>query len=72
MDEVSTVEELGKSVGKDKASGKLTYVSLYGLESAKTKFHKLMEECYGIMEKYNSIHSKSNQKCKTPKSNNMN
>ena len=54
MDEVSTFEELGKSVGKDKASGKLTYVSLYGLESAKTKFHKLMEECYGIMEKYNS------------------
>ena len=54
MDEVSTFEELGKSVGKDKASGKLTYVSLYGLERAKTKFHKLMEECYGIMEKYNS------------------
>lgn len=54
MDEISSFEELGKSIGKDKASGKLTYVSLYGLEEAKNKFNRLINECYGIIEKYNS------------------
>ena len=54
MDEVSSFEELGKTVGKDKNSGKLTYVSLYGLEEAKHKFNYLIRECYGIIEKYNS------------------
>ena len=54
MDEISTFEELGKSIGKDKASGKLTYVSLYGLETAKCKFKELINDCYGIIDKYNS------------------
>jgi len=54
MDEISTFEELGKSIGKDKASGKLTYVSLYGLDEAKNKFKELIKECYGIIEKYKS------------------
>ncbi len=54
MDEVSSFEELGKTVGKDKNSGKLTYVSLYGLEEAKNRFYQLINECYGIIEKYNS------------------
>ena len=54
MDEISTFEELGKSIGKDEVSGKLTYVSLYGLEEAKCKFKALIDECYGIIEKYNS------------------
>lgn len=54
MDEISSFEELGKSIGKDEASGKLTYVSLYGLEEAKNKFKTLIEECYGIIEKYPS------------------
>lgn len=54
MDEISSFEELGKTIGKDKNSGKLTYVSLYGLEEAKSKFSSLIQECYGIIEKYNS------------------
>ena len=54
MDEISSFEELGKSIGKDKASGKLTYVSLYGMEVAKNKFNKLIQECYGIIDKYHS------------------
>jgi len=54
MDEISTFEELGKSIGKDEASGKLTYVSLYGLDEAKCKFKALIDKCYGIIEKYNS------------------
>ena len=54
MDEISSFEELGKTVGKDKNSGKLTYVSLYGLEEARKKFGLLINDCYDIVEKYNS------------------
>ena len=54
MDEISTFEEMGKTIGKDKSSGKLTYVSLYGLDEAKNKFYSLIEECYDIIGKYNS------------------
>lgn len=54
MDEISSFSELGKTVGKDKLSGKLTYVSLYGLDEAKNKFNSLIRECYDIIEKYDS------------------
>lgn len=54
MDEISTFEELGKTIGKDKNSGKLTYVSLYGLDVAKQKFSLLINDCYDIVNKYNS------------------
>ena len=54
MDEISTFEELGKTIGKDKKSGKLTYVSLYGLEPAKEKFSLLLNDCYDIVNKYDS------------------
>jgi len=55
MDEISTFEELGKTVGKDKNSEKLTYVSLYGLDSAKNKFNSLINDCYGIIARYDSL-----------------
>jgi len=55
MDEISSFEEIGKTTGKDKNSGKLTYVSLYGLNEAKNKFNSLINECYDIIEKYHSI-----------------
>ena len=51
LDEVSTFEEMGKTLGKDKAEGKLTYVSLYGLDEAKCKLSCLFEKCRVIMEK---------------------
>lgn len=54
MDEISTFEELGKTVGKDKNSGKLTYVSLYGLDEAKNKFSSLINDCYAIIDKHPS------------------
>lgn len=34
LDETSTTEVLGKTIGKDERSGKTTYVSLYGLEES--------------------------------------
>ena len=54
MDEISSFEEMGKTTGKDKASGKLTYVSLYGLEEAENKFNCLIKDCYDIIGKYKS------------------
>ena len=54
MDEISDFEELGKTIGKDKKSGKLTYVSLYGLDKAKNKFDSLINESYAIIQKYSS------------------
>lgn len=54
MDEISSFEELGKTAGKDKLSGKLTYVSLYGLKEAKNKFDSHISDCCDIIERYNS------------------
>ena len=49
LDEISTFEEMGKTLGKDKASGKLTYVTLYGLEDAKHKLTCLLTDCCDII-----------------------
>lgn len=49
LDEISTFEEMGKTLGKDKAEGKLTYVSLYGLDEAKCKLSCLFKKCHDIM-----------------------
>ena len=54
LDVESSKEVLGKTIGKDKNSGKLTYVSLYGLEEAKKKFSLLLDDCYDIVNKYDS------------------
>ena len=51
LDEISTFEEMGKTLGKDKSSGKLTYVSLYGLDNAKCKLACLLDECYDKIQK---------------------
>ena len=53
LDETSTFEEMGKTLGKDKLEGKLTYVSLYGLEDAKCKLACLFEKCCDIMKTQN-------------------
>ncbi len=51
LDEISTFEEMGKTLGKDKASGKLTYTSLYGIDNAKCKLVCLLDECYDRIQK---------------------
>lgn len=53
LDEISTFEQMGKTLGKDKAEGKLTYVTLYGLEDAKCKLSCLFEKCCDIIQKQN-------------------
>lgn len=53
LDEVSTFEEMGKTLGKDKAAGKLTYVTLYGLKKSKTDLSELVDECFKILKENN-------------------
>lgn len=53
LDETSTFEQMGKTIGKDKAEGKLTYTSLYGLEKSKEELNKLIDRCFNILEKNN-------------------
>lgn len=55
LDEVSTFEEMGKTLGKDKEEGKLTYVSLYGLDEAKCKLSCLFKKCHDIMSEQNIV-----------------
>ncbi len=56
LDETATFEEIGKTAGKDKNAGKLTYTSLYGLEKAKKDLNILLDKCLQILEnnKFNS------------------
>lgn len=49
LDEISTLEELGKTPGKDMDAHKATYTSLYGLENAKKKVKELCDLCYDIL-----------------------
>ena len=53
LDETSTFEEMGKTLGKDKEEGKLTYVSLYGLEKSKKDLNNLLDNCFEILNRNN-------------------
>ncbi len=53
LDVTSTFEEMGKTLGKDKEAGKLTYVNLYGLEKSKEDLNKLIDECFDILKSNN-------------------
>ncbi len=69
LDEISTFEEMGKTLGKDKNAGKLTYTALFGLEKSKCKVNCLLDETYDILKKqkidseiFNSIISSIKEK----------
>ena len=49
LDESATFEEIGKTPGKDKIAGKLTYTSLYGINKAKKDLNSLLDECRKIL-----------------------
>jgi farnesyl diphosphate synthase len=40
LDAVESSERLGKTAGKDRAQGKVTYVSLLGLDGARAEAHR--------------------------------
>ncbi|MCP4896536.1 MAG: polyprenyl synthetase family protein [bacterium] len=44
LDATASAEELGKSPGKDEEAGKLTYVTLFGLETAREQLESLESE----------------------------
>lgn len=50
LDETATLEELGKTPGKDKIAKKATYVSMYGLEESKAKLSSLIIDACDIIE----------------------
>jgi len=53
LDEIATLEELGKTPGKDANANKATYTSVYGLEKAKCKVLELCTTCCDILDKNN-------------------
>lgn len=52
LDETSTFEELGKTLGKDKEADKPTYTAIYGLNKAREEVVCLLDGAYDIMEKH--------------------
>lgn len=53
LDETSTFEELGKTLGKDKEAEKSTYTALYGVENARKDLICLLDESCAIMAEHN-------------------
>lgn len=54
LDETSTFEQMGKTLGKDKAAQKSTYTSIHGLEKARKDVICLLDEACDIIKKYNN------------------
>ena len=53
LDETSTFEELGKTLGKDKEAHKPTYTALFGLEKSREEVSNLLGSAYDIIDKNN-------------------
>ncbi len=49
LDVTSTDEVLGKPIGSDKKNNKSTYVSMYGLDRAKSDYEEIKSECLKIL-----------------------
>ena len=50
LDEISTLEELGKTPGKDMNAHKATYTSFFGIDKAKEKVKELYNYCCDILK----------------------
>jgi geranylgeranyl diphosphate synthase type II len=55
LDEISTFEEMGKTIGKDKKAQKQTYVTIFGLEESKKHAICLLDECCDIIKQKSDI-----------------
>lgn len=52
LDETSTFEDLGKTIGKDKQAKKPTYTAIFGLKAARDEVISLLDNVCDIMAKY--------------------
>ena len=52
LDETSTFEELGKALHSDEKNGKVTYVTIYGIEGAKKEVERLSEESIVLLDSF--------------------
>lgn len=52
LDETSTFEAMGKTLGKDKQAKKSTYTTLFGLENAREKVVCLLKNVYDIIAEH--------------------
>lgn len=50
LDETSTFEELGKALHSDEKNGKVTYVSIHGIEESKQEVEKLSREAIFLLQ----------------------
>ena len=50
LDVTGSEEELGKPLHSDEKNGKTTYVTIYGIEEAKTQAEKLSREAVELLE----------------------
>lgn len=49
LDETATFEELGKPIGSDGKNQKMTYVTIHGMEKAKTEVERLSNEACSLL-----------------------
>jgi len=54
LSEIGDVKELGKPVGNDKARGKCTYVTKYGLEKSQEMLTDITNEAVNIISEFNN------------------
>lgn len=52
LDETSTFEEMGKTLGKDKQANKPTYTAIFGLDKARVEVKFLLENVCDMMSKH--------------------
>ncbi len=52
LDETSTFEEMGKTLGKDKQANKPTYTAIFGLDKARAEVKFLLENVCDMMSKH--------------------
>lgn len=58
LDATGAAEDLGKSPGKDEAAGKLTYVTLYGLDQAQHRLDQLEQQ---LLERAEAIEGREGE-----------
>lgn len=52
LDEISTFEEMGKTLGKDKQANKPTYTALFGIEKSREELSCLLKNAHDIITKH--------------------